>query len=492
MMPLPVTLRGKELNNFGIKSMSIWIFTGSTLSHRDGKMEMDAIYLPPVSQGDVYRVAIKKPFAIGIIDGYFDRVPAVWHKEIMWAMAQGIHVFGSASMGALRAAELDVFGMKGIGRVYEAFRDGHLEDDDEVAVAHSDNHIPSSEAMVNIRFTLKKAEHHGVIHSITRTTLEHIAKGTFYPDRTYPGLLQQARRESLPANEITALERWLPTGRIDQKRDDAIAMLRALRTIAKNGKIPKKANYVFEHSYAWEQLRHEAGELKIDTLSTQAIFTGSILEELRLEGDSYIKAADECLLRLLLQEKLGHRNEQSDDASLLEALIEFREARGLLSSSDIHTWLKEHRLTKDAFLQFMHEEARLQKAKAALAEQFERLLPPYLQLTGQYGHLARRAVDKRRILSELGIENPTAHDVGMDDRHLLEWYFRDRFNKAPSSNLMSYVRHLGFRDEEDFIETIRREKCYVMHVSEQSQPTHARNTPPKKMGTSTTRKSSKT
>jgi len=51
-------------------------------------------------------------------------------------MAQGIHVFGAASIGALRAAELDVFGMRGIGDIYEAFRDGLLEDDDEVAVLH--------------------------------------------------------------------------------------------------------------------------------------------------------------------------------------------------------------------------------------------------------------------------------------------------------------------------------------------------------------------
>ena len=103
--------------------MSIFIFTGPTLRPEASRKILDAIYLPPVSQGDVYRVAVKKPFAIGIIDGYFDRVPAVWHKEILWAMTQGIHVFGAASMGALRAAELAPFGMQGIGWIYEAFRD---------------------------------------------------------------------------------------------------------------------------------------------------------------------------------------------------------------------------------------------------------------------------------------------------------------------------------------------------------------------------------
>ena len=85
-----------------------------------------------------------EPQAIGIIDGYFQWAPAVWHKEILWAIQQGVHVFGAASMGALRAAELAPFGMRGVGRIFEAYRDGVLpgsgdepfEDDDEVAVVH--------------------------------------------------------------------------------------------------------------------------------------------------------------------------------------------------------------------------------------------------------------------------------------------------------------------------------------------------------------------
>ena len=60
----------------------------------------------------------------------------VWHKEILWALPEGVPVFGSASMGALRAAELRGFGMRGVGRIFEAFREGALEDDDEVALAH--------------------------------------------------------------------------------------------------------------------------------------------------------------------------------------------------------------------------------------------------------------------------------------------------------------------------------------------------------------------
>src|SRR5580700_2858864 len=121
--------------------MNVIIFTGPTLSENAARCELDATYLPPAAQGDVYRAAVGRPVAIGIIDGVFDQVPSVWHKEVLWAMSQGIHVFGSASMGALRAAELHSFGMRGVGRIFEAFVDGALEDDDEVAVVHGPEEV---------------------------------------------------------------------------------------------------------------------------------------------------------------------------------------------------------------------------------------------------------------------------------------------------------------------------------------------------------------
>src|SRR5262249_44516336 len=120
----------------GGPAVSLVVFTGPTLSAAEASAELEALYLPPVAQGDVYRAALQGPRAIGIIDGTFERDPAVWHKEILWAMERGIRVFGSASMGALRAAELASFGMEGVGAIFAAYRDGVLEDDDEVAVAH--------------------------------------------------------------------------------------------------------------------------------------------------------------------------------------------------------------------------------------------------------------------------------------------------------------------------------------------------------------------
>jgi hypothetical protein len=182
--------------------MTAIVFVGPTLRPEEVAAAGDLVSLPPVAQGDVYRAALRRPRAIGIIDGYFSGAPSVWHKEILWAMSEGVPVFGAASMGALRAAELHEFGMRGIGRIFEAFRDGVLEDDDEVAVVHGPAEIgfpPASEAMVNIRATLALAEAKGVIGVESRRALEGFAKGLFLPTATGRCCSRARRRTARPS-----------------------------------------------------------------------------------------------------------------------------------------------------------------------------------------------------------------------------------------------------------------------------------------------------
>ena len=234
--------------------MNACLFAGPTLPPGDPARRQAAIWLPPARHGDVHRaVARLRPRAIGIVDGYFESVPPVWHKEILWAMRQGVHVFGAGSMGALRAAELAAFGMRGVGVVFEAYRDGVLdgepfEDDDEVALVHGpadSGYIAVSEAMVNIRCTLAAAERAGVIDARTRERLAGRAKALFFPERTYARLLEEA--------PLPALEAWLPAGRVNRKRADAVAMLEAMRAFLETDPGPAPADFHFEHTTLWER-----------------------------------------------------------------------------------------------------------------------------------------------------------------------------------------------------------------------------------------------
>jgi len=235
--------------------VSVYIFIGPTISVKQAERELNAHFLPPVKQGDVYRVALKSPRIIGVIDGHFEQVPAVWHKEILWAMSHGVHVFGASSMGALRAAELWQYGMKGVGQIFEDYRDGVLVDDDEVALRHGPpemHYVALSDPMVNIRTTLKAARDESIISETTRVGLVRVGKQLFYPLRSYQRVLEGGNDIGLPISELSTLENWLPTGRVDQKYDDAVAMLREIREFVASDPPPKAVVYSFRHTDMWE------------------------------------------------------------------------------------------------------------------------------------------------------------------------------------------------------------------------------------------------
>ena len=118
----------------------IVVFLGPSLSVDEARCALPARYLGPARCGDVLRARRLHPRAIAIVDGLFARTAAIWHKEILLALDDGISVFGASSMGALRAAELLPFGMVGVGRIFEAYRDGRT--DDSAALRHPRRHAP--------------------------------------------------------------------------------------------------------------------------------------------------------------------------------------------------------------------------------------------------------------------------------------------------------------------------------------------------------------
>ena len=247
-----------------MSTSGLHVFLGPTLPRGEAARDLDAAYLPPVAQGDIIRLCARKPRAIGIVDGFFENVPSVWHKEILHAINQEIAVFGASSMGALRAAELHPFGMIGVGAIFEAFRDGRLEDDDEVAVIHGPAELgyPSlSEAMVNIRRTLADAVADDVIPTATAALLEGIAKALPYRDRGYGRVLRLAADQGVPEEELADLKLWLPSGRFDQKRDDARELLRAMRRWAAQGAAAPEARFHFERTVLWDRAVRDAASL---------------------------------------------------------------------------------------------------------------------------------------------------------------------------------------------------------------------------------------
>lgn len=117
----------------------IVVTAGPTISAADIRSVVpDAEVAPPIAFGQALSYDLRSGDTLLIVDGLFFQQPSVRHKELLTLMADGVRVVGSSSMGALRAAELHPFGMEGYGWVFESYRDGVLEADDEVGVVHGD------------------------------------------------------------------------------------------------------------------------------------------------------------------------------------------------------------------------------------------------------------------------------------------------------------------------------------------------------------------
>ena len=235
------------------------VFSGPTITSAEVQRETDgaAIARGPVSCGDVFRAHEEGAQAILIIDGYFEHRLAVWHKEILWALSRGVRMVGASSLGALRAVELEAYGMLGVGQVFEWFRDGTLEDEDEVTIIHQSaehGYRPVSDALVNIRATLASAVENGKLDAASAASLIAIAKRQFYPSRSLRSLLAIGADTGLVADR-DALARWIETGMVDQKRLDALAALRRLREEIEGAtSTPVKPQFHFEYTEAWHEL----------------------------------------------------------------------------------------------------------------------------------------------------------------------------------------------------------------------------------------------
>jgi hypothetical protein len=209
----------------------IIVFLGPSLEQESAKAILPAEFRPPAKRGDLLRAVQDGAGIIGLIDGVFHQESAVAHREILAAIKKGVRVVGASSMGALRAAEMDTLGMTGIGEVYRMYKSGELVSDDEVALVFDpETGLSLSEPLVNIRFTLREAEHQGIIAPQDHTALLAAAQSVFYPQRTYGRIVTAAGAVIDQETRVRFLA-WVNLYAVDQKRIDAVAALEYIKML---------------------------------------------------------------------------------------------------------------------------------------------------------------------------------------------------------------------------------------------------------------------
>lgn len=237
-----------------------FIFVGPSLESNQSLDGFDGSIQPPAACGDVYRAVCSGATRIGIIDGVFEQERAVWHKEILWALANGVSVIGAASMGALRAVELSSFGMIGFGQIFEWYRDGDINDDGEVAVLHAPAELgfkPLSEPLVNLRATLMYGQEMSVLTTMEMKSFLKVAKSIHYKERTRPVALKHlgdVLKTNRTSSEIEEKKEWLDAHWINQKHLDAVKLIAFMSEGSMDTKAKTK-HFEFADTVFWHRLK---------------------------------------------------------------------------------------------------------------------------------------------------------------------------------------------------------------------------------------------
>ena len=216
-MPIPKKAKAK---------LGRCVFVGPSLSGI--KLDRRLVRFGPALLGSIYLASKAGYKVIGLIDGVFGNVPTVWHKEILYALDHGCVVCGSSSVGALRAAELHRYGMRGYGLCYRLYRTGLITDDDEVALLHGDattNYFHFSEPLINARLTLRKLRRRGFLNHDQEVEAARQFKKLHFSERTFA----EYKRVLVTTFEARAGARIFGLLRLyyrDVKRDDAGLLVR--------------------------------------------------------------------------------------------------------------------------------------------------------------------------------------------------------------------------------------------------------------------------
>ncbi|MGN6708032.1 MAG: TfuA-like protein [Candidatus Nitrosocosmicus sp.] len=207
------------------------IFLGPTLSIEKAQEILDADYRLPAKKGDLLRLIPSPVKFVGLIDGYFlQDYPPTPIEVYNLLRKKNVKVFGSSSLGALRAVELKKFGMIGIGKIFNLYLNGIIDSDDEVAVTFTGYTGYKSEALIDIRYNLFLAYKNKLIDKGTKNIILKIAKRTYFPYRTYTDILNKSK-QVLPQKkkQLEDLEEFVSKKRISLKERDAIELLNCIK-----------------------------------------------------------------------------------------------------------------------------------------------------------------------------------------------------------------------------------------------------------------------
>jgi len=429
----------------------IVIFLGPSLPVAEARKILNAIYLPPAKQADlISAVTTYKPDIIGLIDGVFLSYPSVWHKEILYALEQGVAVYGASSMGALRAVETEAFGMVGVGEVYRLYASGELMDDDEVALVYGPEdtgYRPLSEPMVNIRYTFCRAQEEGVISNALCEQLLAIAKSIYFPERAFSTIFRQAIAAGVSSEELANLEKFSKERYVDIKQQDAILLLQTLRDLPETSPQPKLNFELVRNQFFATLYDRDRTVLRQDTTIPLGDIAGYAALHLPDFNETNLQAANRALVQILA-EIMGVEVAQSE---VDKESRRFRLQHNLFEETAFTGWLAENDLTAEEFQQLMSEMACCRKLQGWLLvrkayEKNTKIFLDELRLQNRYQECADAAAQVEKFIQQ---QYPNFPEENYEDLTVSQLVIEHRRStKCQMSLQEEWLKEAGFLSPE--------------------------------------------
>lgn len=410
--------------------MKCVIFAGPTISEAEAKRYLDAIYLPPVKEGDIINALLKyEPDIIGIIDGASYPELEVWHREILYAVENGVSVYGSSSIGAIRAVEMGAHGMIGVGEVYKYLQSLTISDDDEVMCEYdyyNGEYLRRSEPFINIKATLEAARQNNVIDDKEYDHLVKSAKSFYYRERSIEKSIEKCRElQLISAGNLEDLKVFAKHSYIDIQKEDAILLLQSIKAAqvisseAKNSRIVDEAD-----SLVFHVLKYRDRDIERDGIKAPLFSVADYIILNHPESDEIGTRAKNRFIAQILAD-IFHITPSEDDIKEQERI--FRNRFNLGDEKSFSEWLLRNDLVIQEFKRLMISNAKMHSLHRWLRtrlgqRKFTRIILDELMLTDQYSKwmdkafLAEKIADEKReefkdLYQNETVENLTAEHM---------------------------------------------------------------------------------
>jgi hypothetical protein len=431
----------------------VLVYVGPSLDN-DQVLERipDAIIRPPIRQSDLISDLLEyEPSHILIIDGEFSQNLSVWQKEIVYGLQlPGVKaIYGAASMGALRAADLADFGMIGCGAIFGWYDEGVITDESEVSLLYyrrpDGSYISTTIPLVNIRARLLTGIEEGAL------TLEQAEKVFAYA-------------RSIPWTERThqALSRLGPTWvdwllAHDQKKADALELLCTFSSLRPRASFTAPQIEDLSHCFKAQFERDRLVEIKGTRVALQYIDQFITLHD--IDYSQKLWDANNRAAALLLCDMYRVTLSQK------EFDVEWSRfcARHNLATVEIHTqWLKENNINLREFCRLMLENGRLRKLHRAIRvrsmhrRNTQRLLD-YLRTADAYSYWAMEAAEFEKKITQSGQLETLTIDLSISPHRLMLEHL-EKSGQSIDGDLETYANESGFNSLAELSVALERDK----------------------------------